>query len=246
MQRTIPKPSVTWLILAALLVTSGVLTAVRGLGATDKAATCVGYGYGTGYGYSSPAPQLTLFLSAPVQVSGRPITASGTLTQNGCALAGETVVIKRRATIANIPSGSYVTYATVTTDANGAYSLPITLIYNSVLQASSPADNGRPAVNSPARVLRLFSRVGASAPVGPHTGKARICGRIAPSHVGTPIVLYRGIRGEWVKIQAKRILSDNSYCFADFFPEGRTPVKIRLYTTDTNLFGQRSFYLTRT
>lgn len=244
MQRALTKPPTTWLLLTALLVTSGVLTAVRGLGAAENAATCTGYGYG--YGYSTPAPQLTLRLSADVQVSGRAVTASGTLTQNGCALANHTVIVKRRNVVAGVPNGSFVTFQTVTTDANGAYSLPITLVYNSVLQATAPGAGGRPSVNSPARVLRLFARVGAYAPRGSHVYKQRICGRTAPAHVGTPLVLYRVVPGGVVRLQAKRVLADRSYCFAVYLPAGRTLVKIRMYTTDTNLFGQRTFYATRT
>jgi hypothetical protein len=249
MQRSMSKPSVTWLLLVALLVTSGVLTAVRGLGdAQNVTHTCSGYGYGylAQTGYANPAPQLTLNLSADVTVSQYPVVVSGTLTQNGCALAGQSVQIKRRAVVATVPSGSFVTLTTVTTDAHGFYSYTTTQTYNSQFQATVVGTQGRPTVNSPTRVLRLFSRVGARAPVSSHLYKARICGVTAPIHVGTPIVLYRGIRGEWVKQQAKRVLSDRSYCFALYLPQGKTPIKIRMYTTDTNLFGQRSFYATRT
>lgn len=246
MQRSMSKPSVTWLLLVALLVTSGVLTAVRGLGDAQPAShTCSGYGY-PGVGYANPAPQLTLNLSRDVTYSGYPVVASGTLTQAGCALPNVQVQIKRRAVVATMPSGVYVTLTTVTTDAHGFYTYTTNQIYNSNFQASAAGAGGRPAVNSPTRVLRLFTKVAARAPVSSHLNKARICGRIAPAAVGTPIVLYRGIRGAWVKQQAKRILSDNSYCFALYLPAGRTPIKIRMYTTDVNLFGQRSFYLTRT
>lgn len=222
------------------------LVGMGALGNARNVATCSGYGYGSGYGYSTPAPQLTLNLSASVAISGHPVTASGVLTQNGCVLPGVSVAITRRAVTSGVPTGLRTTLITVTTDANGAYSAPITQVYNSVLQSRASAGTDRPAVNSPARVLRLLARVGASAPVNPHTSKARICGRVAPSHVGAILTLARGINGVWVPQDLKRVLSDNSYCFSILLPAGRTPIKIRMQTTTTNLFGQRSFYATRT
>jgi hypothetical protein len=236
-----------WLLLVALLVTSGALTAVRGLGNAQNVA-CSGYGYGylNGTGYSNPAPQLSIALSTDVATAITPVVVSGYLTQNGCVLPNQTVIIKRRAVVNNIPTGSYLTVTTVTTNSAGFYSATLLQKYNSVIQATAPAAGGRPVVNSRAVLLRLFARVGASAPVSSHLYKARICGRVAPNHVGAVLSLYRGVNHVWVPKDLKRVLADNSYCFSILLPKGRTPVKIRVQTTSTNLFGQRSFYATRT
>lgn len=248
MQRTVTKPSVTWLLLVALLVTSGVLTAVRGLGDARNVVACSGYGYGYGYsyGYANPAPQLTLTLSRDVASALSPVLASGTLTQNGCVLPNQTVVLKTRWVRNGIATGSFVTYKTVTTDANGFYAAYVAVAHNINVQASAAGANGRPAVNSPTRLLRLQSRIGASAPVSSHLNKARICGKIRQSKTGAAISLYKGVNGTWVPVQLKRVLADSSYCFALYLPKGKTAIKIRVATTELNLFGQRSFYLTRT
>jgi hypothetical protein len=248
MQRTVSKPSVTWLLLVALLITSGVLTAVRGLGPSNKVVACTGYGYGYGYsyGYQTPAPQLTLTLSKSVAPALTSVTASGTLTQNGCVLAGQTVILKTRWVKNGAGVGSFVTYKTTTTDANGKYSVTAAWAHNINVQAIAPAANGRPEAISPTRVLRLQSRIGASAPVSSHLVKARICGRITQSETGAAISLYRGVAGKWQPIQLKRVLADKSYCFAVQLPKGKTAIKIRVATTQYNLFGERAFYVTRT
>jgi len=236
------------MLLLALLVASGVLTAVRGLGAFNNSASCTGYGYGYGYGYANPAPQLTLVLSRPSAVAGAGVTASGTFTQNGCALPNETITIKRQSIANSVPFGSFKTFLTTTTNASGAYSLTFGTPYDSVFQSSAAAKSGRPAVNSPARVLRVFARVTASAPRGSHLLPLVITGKVLPLQNGPVVTLYRfsPTTGKPYVVARQRLYSASAFRFKLMLAKGNTKLRVAIGYTTQNLYGSTTWIATRT
>lgn len=247
MQRTVSKPSLTWLLLVALLVTSGVLTAVRGLGDARNVAACSGYGYGYGYGYDAPAPVLTLALSQRVAIARSRIEATGVLTQNGCTLSNVTVEIRRRAVVQGYGSGVWTTLNTGTTDSSGMYNIPFIRSHNSSIQAFAIGAAGRPTVASGKVLLRLTHNISVGATDGSHIYKARICGRVKPGAPFARAKLYRKLNGVY-HIQAyARVGTDNTYCFGAIpLPKGPSYVKVWVATTRVNLFVEKSRYIRRT
>jgi hypothetical protein len=247
MQRVVPRPSAAWLLLVALLVTSGVLTAVRGLGAFNNAAACTGYGYGA-FGYGTPAPHLTLALSATEHNAGTPVTASGVFTQNGCVLPNETVNIQRRIVASGVPAGSWATIAVVSTDSNGVYTSPVYSIYNAAFHAVVLGHSGRPTTTSNTAVLITHIRLSAYAPSGARATIARICGRTLPYKGGQRIVLYRYNNGlaQWRPLQIKSVGAGSVYCFAVFLPTGRNAMLVSIPADTVNARGIKRFYDYRT
>jgi hypothetical protein len=247
MQRVAFRPSVAWLLLVGLLVTSGVLTATRGgLGAFNKAATCTGYGYGyqSGYGYATPLPQLTLGLNHVAHPAGTAVLASGNFVQNGCVLPNEVVKIQRRIVVNGVPKGNWATIATVATDANGVFRAAVYSVYDSAFQAIVDVKGVRPAATSPSRILKTNIKVSAYAPSGKATTIARICGRTLPYKGGQTVTLYRysSALAKWVPKQQTRVGTGSIYCFGVFLPKGRNAMLVSVPADTVNQRGLKFVY----
>jgi hypothetical protein len=241
MQRVTTRPSVTWLLLLGLLVTSGVLTATRGLGRFDKAANCVGYGYG----YASPATTLTLTLSKSEHNANTPVGASGALTQGGCGLKDETVLIQRRPVASGVEVGNWQTLSPrPTTGDDGLFSTVVYSVYNSVFRAVVPAKGFRPKIVSNTVFLKTHIAVSVYAPPGAHTSLARICGRTIPYKGGQRVTLYRynNALQVWRGVQVTRVGGGSIYCFAVFLPAGRSTMAVSIPADTVNARGLRQFY----
>lgn len=246
MQRVAAKPTLTWFLLVGLLVASGVLTAVRGLGNATNVATCTGYGYGYSYGYSNPAPQLTLSLSTGATIAGTGVAATGTFTQNGCALPGETVVIQRRAVVNGVATGSYVDFRVAITDANGAYRVTFGEAYNAVYQARVAAKSGRPAVNSPARPLIIHPKVLAKAPTGAATTVQAVYGVVKPPKRGSVITLYRfDAAGNRIPVARQLLYSSGQFYFKTHLGRGYTKLLLIVGSSSTDSYGYLKFFAHR-
>jgi hypothetical protein len=250
MQRVVSRPSVAWLLLVGLLVSSGILTATRGLGPFNKSAVCTGYGYGyaNGYGYSTPAPQLTLVLNHVSHQANTAVKASGVFTQNGCALPGEVVRIQRRVVVSGTPAGNWVNVATVATDGTGAYSAAVYSIYDSAFRAFVLPKAGRPGVFSPTRLLATTIAVSAYAPSGKATTIARICGRTLPYKGGQSATLYRynNALHVWRALQVTHIGAGSIYCFAVKLPKGLNTLSVNVPADKVNHRGIKRVYDFRT
>jgi hypothetical protein len=250
MQRVVSRPSVAWLLLVGLLVSSGILTATRGLGAFSKSAACTGYGYGyaSGYGYGSPAPGLTLALNHVSHQANTAVRAAGVLSQNGCVLPNEIVRIQRRVVVLGTPAGAWVNIATVATDGNGAYASPVYSTYDSAFRAFVLPKAGRPGVFSPTRLLNTTIGVSAYAPSGKATTIARICGRTIPYKGGQRVTLYRynNALQVWKALQVTHIGAGSIYCFAVKLPKGLNTLSVNVPADTVNHRGLKRVYDFRT
>ena len=155
------RPAFAWWALAALVAAAAIVTAVDRAPATRAAAACAGYGYGYGYGPSQAT--LTLAMTPRRIKAGRSTTASGALTgANGCTFAGDTVEVQSRAVVDGVPTGSFKTVATRTTDANGQYSATFRLFHNRQFRAMTAATQDHTAATSNTAAVRVSTAIGLS------------------------------------------------------------------------------------
>jgi hypothetical protein len=247
MQRVIPRPSITWLLLLGLLVASGVLTATRGLGQLDKAATCVGYG--SGYGPATPAPVLTLNLAASRHLAGTPVAASGKLTQAGCDLHDETVHIQRRVVVNGAPAGNWVTLTNQpVTGADGTFTTTVYSVYDSAFRAFVLPRGSRPGAFSSVSILNTHIRLSVYAPSGSHNTVARICGRTVPYKGGQVVILYlyNTTLNQWKALDVTSVGAGSIYCFAGFLPQGSHSMAVNIPADTVNQRGIKFFTEVRT
>jgi len=248
MLRALTRPSVAWLLLVGLLVSSGILTATRGggFGPFNKSASCTGYGYGylNGNGYGSPLPQLSIALSRTIHPAGTPVLATGVLTQNGCILPNEIVNIQRRIVVNGVPKGTWATIATVATNADGVFRAAVYSVYDAAFQAVAAAKGVRPAATSATKILKTNIKVSAYAPSGKATTIARICGRTLPYKGGQTVTLYLYVNAiaQWVPLDQTKIGVGSIYCFAGFLPKGRNALLVSVPADTVNQRGLKFVY----
>jgi len=241
MQRVLSRPSVAWVLLVGLLVSSGILTATRGLGPFNKAAACVGYGYG----YATPAPALTLTLAKHSHWAGTPVSATGVFSQGGCTLADETVYIQRRVVVSGVPKGNWLTLSpSATTNAAGVFSTAVYSVYDSAFRAIVLPKGNRPLIVSNVEILKTHILMSVYAPAGKATTIARICGRVLPYKGGQTVTLYRysSTLAKWVPRQQTRVGVGSIYCFALFLPPGRSAMLVSIPADTVNQRGIKRFY----
>lgn len=98
--------------------------------------------------YPPAKPKLTLTVTpAPVRAAS---TASvfGKMTQNNCGVKGASIKLQRRAYVSGKPSGSWSTFATVTTNTNGVYSTTRKPLRNEQVRAVFSASGGFPSTTA--------------------------------------------------------------------------------------------------
>jgi len=112
------RPWILWIALAAILAAAGAMQAFGpSHPAMVKADNCAGYGYGPG----TDQIRLSLDVEPRKIVDGQTVEAFGSLTQNGCPVAAQSVRIYERRLVSGKPYHSFFRVATTVTDDNGLY-----------------------------------------------------------------------------------------------------------------------------
>jgi hypothetical protein len=111
-------------------------------------------------GCPTPAnrPALTATVSPGTIVAGRTSALAGSFTLNNCGIRGALVVVRHRPLVAGKPSGTWSRVTTVTTNAKGRFSVPLSATTNQQVQAVFRAAGSFPATFS--KIVTLGARTG--------------------------------------------------------------------------------------
>ena len=147
-----------------------------------------------------PAPVLTLTTSTPVIVFGQAATLSGTLSQTGAPMAGQSVALLGQ----EVSASAFSPLASATTDGAGAYMSVVRPAKLTTYKASYAGAAGEPTT-SVAVKHRVTLRVRRRGTRGTFTGS------VGPRHPGRVIVIQKRSSGRWVKFATLKTNSKSSY-----------------------------------
>ena len=135
-----------------------------------------------------PAPVLTLTTSTPVVVFGQAATLTGTLSQGGAPMPGQSVALLGQ----EIGASAFGPLASATTDGAGAYTSAVRPKKRTTYKASYAGAAGEPTVSVAVKHL-VKLRVRRRGTRGTFTGS------VGPRHPGRVVVIEKRASGRWVK-----------------------------------------------
>jgi hypothetical protein len=147
-----------------------------------------------------PAPVLTVTTSTPVVVFGQSATLTGTLTQAGAPLAGQSVALLGQAVGASV----FGPLASATTDGAGAYTSVVRPTKQTTYKASYAGVAVEPTV-AVAVKHKVTLRVRRRGTRGTFTGS------VGPRHPGRVVVIQKRAAGRWVKFATLKTNSRSLY-----------------------------------
>jgi predicted GH43/DUF377 family glycosyl hydrolase len=147
-----------------------------------------------------PAPMLTLTTPTPTVVFGKAATLTGTLTQAGAPMGGQTVSLLAQ----EAGASAFVPLANATTDPAGAYSSTVTPAKTTTYRASYPGVAAEPAVTVGVK-HRVTLRVVRRGTRGTFTGA------VGPRHPRRVVVIEKRASGRWAKFATLRTNSRSRF-----------------------------------
>ena len=147
-----------------------------------------------------PAPVLTLTTATPVVVFGQAATLTGTLSQAGAPMAGQSVALLGQEVGASV----FGPLAGATTDAAGAYTSVVRPNKQTTYKASYAGAGSEPTVAVAVKHL-VKLRVRRRGTRGTFTGS------VGPRHPGRVVVIEKRASGRWVKFATLKTNSKSLY-----------------------------------
>jgi hypothetical protein len=152
-------------------------------------------------------------------------TSSGIFTQNGCGIKNATIRLQRRALLSGKPSGSWSTFAKVTTGANGAFTTARKPFANEQQRAVFTKAGGYPSTTSATIGVHVATYVSVSTSLL-SACRVELAGKTTPAKVNRKIKIQsRGPRGSftgWTTIGTFHTKSDGSYLTIGTLSCGKT------------------------
>jgi predicted GH43/DUF377 family glycosyl hydrolase len=156
--------------------------------------------YNSGAPPPPPAPVVTLVTPTPVVVYGQAATLTGTLTQGGAPMPGQTVALLGQ----ELGAPAFSPLATASTDAAGAYTSTVHPKKRTTYKAGYPGAAGEPTVEVAVKhLVRL--RVRRRGTRGTFTGS------VGPRHAGRVVVIEKRASGRWVKFKTVKTNTKSAF-----------------------------------
>jgi predicted GH43/DUF377 family glycosyl hydrolase len=146
--------------------------------------------YNSGAPPPPPVPVLTLATPTPVVVYGQAATLTGTLTQAGAPMPGQTVAVLGQA----LGASAFGALATASTDAAGTYTSTVRPATKTTYKVSYPGAAAEPTVEVAVKHL-VKLRVRRRGTRGTFTGS------VGPRHADRVVVIEKRASGRWVKFK---------------------------------------------
>jgi hypothetical protein len=195
-------------------------------------------------GCPTPAnrPVLTLKLTPATVVATRALTAVGKLTQNSCGIRGATVLLQHRDLVAGKPSGKWATFATLTTNAKGAYSTTRAPMKNEQERAVFNGVGSLPTTFASVVTAMVKPRITFTA-TNPGKCQVHVSGATTPVKAGRVVEIQKrapqGKFNGWTTLWTSVTNSKGLYSTTQTFSCGRTlNLSIHMYADKTNAAGR--------
>lgn len=177
------------------------------------------------------APTVLLTASSPSTVYGTPVTISGTLTRAGAPQTGQTVTIN-----AAPVGGTAAPVATATTDASGAFSVPVAPDRHTVYTANAM---GVASASVNVQVAELVT-----VKVRRKGTKGYVSGKVGPLHVGKIVLLQQKVGSRWVTKKKLKTNSTSSFKFTvtKLKPKGKYQFRAQTAADAEHIAGMSAIY----